>query len=294
MWKYEANDVRAFPKFEKKVRIWEKQMAPYANKADQALILYGSLSGEAEQELEFLEIESLHTSSGIELILDTLRKPLEQKMVYQKRRFISEFENLRRYPSETMRSFINRFRRSLRSLRTVGINMDLAYDPEALGSRLLDRSGLSHEAQRMLLVGTQQSLNFDSLAEAMVLQWPDFRGAPPIAGGNAGGNSRESKGGGKGKGSAKPSFRSSSTSSGSTASSSNSSRNTNFTKKVYVAENAEAPEDDDQLQTIDEADEFDDASDQEAQKVKRTINQKNFNQMMMQSPTSPNLPKSSP
>ena len=117
----------------------------------------------------------------------------------------------------------------------------------------------------MLLVGTQQSLNFDSLAEAMVLQWPDFRGAPPIAGGNAGGNSRESKGGGKGKGSAKPSFRSSSTSSGSTASSSNSSRNTNFTRKVYVTENAEAPEDDDQLQTIDEADEFDEASDQEAQ-----------------------------
>ena len=75
VWKYEANDVRSFPKFEKKVRIWEKQMAPYANKADQALILYGSLSGEAEQELEFLEIESLYTPSGIELILDTLRKP---------------------------------------------------------------------------------------------------------------------------------------------------------------------------------------------------------------------------
>lgn len=26
-WKYEASDVRAFPKFEKKIRIWEKQMA---------------------------------------------------------------------------------------------------------------------------------------------------------------------------------------------------------------------------------------------------------------------------
>ena len=169
-------------------------MAPYANKADQALILFGSLTGESEQELEFLDVESIHTEGGIELILDTLRRPLEQKLVYQKRRFIAEFENMRRYPSETLRAFINRFRRSLRSLRTVGINMDLAYDPEALGSRLLDRSGLGHEAQRLVLVGAQQSLNFDALAEAMVLQWPDFRGAPPIAGGSAGAGGKETKG----------------------------------------------------------------------------------------------------
>ena len=251
VWKYETNDVRAFPKFEKKIRIWEKQMAPFANKADQALILFGSLTGEPEQELEFLDVETIHTEGGIELILDTLRRPLEQKLVYQKRRFIAEFENMRRYPSETLRAFINRFRRSLRSLRTVGINMDLAYDPEALGSRLLDRSGLGHEAQRLVLVGTQQSLNFDALAEAMVLQWPDFRGAPPIAGGSAGAGGRETKGGGKGNRSAKSSFRSSSTSSGSTASSSNQQRSSNFTKRVYVTENAE-DQNDEQLEPIDE------------------------------------------
>ena len=259
-WKYEAGDVRAFPKFEKKIRIWEKQMAPFANKADQALILFGSLTGEPEQELEFLDVESIHTEGGIELILDTLRRPLEQKLVYQKRRFITEFENMRRYPSENLRAYINRFRRSLRSLRTVGINMDLAYDPEALGSRLLDRSGLSHEAQRLVLVGTQQSLNFDALAEALVLQWPDFRGAPPITGGNPG-SGKDSKGGGKGNRSAKPSFRSSSASSTSTTGSS-SQRPSNFSKKVYMTENAE-DQDDEQLDPIDEQDEEDEEASQD-------------------------------
>ena len=261
VWKYEMNDVRAFPKFEKKIRIWEKQMAQYASKADQALFLFGSLTGEPEQELEFLDVETIHTPGGIELILDTLRRPLEQKLVYQKRRFIAEFENMRRYPSETMRAFINRFRRSLRSLRTVGINMDLAYDPEALGSRLLDRSGLGHEAQRLVLVGTQQSLNFDALAEALVLQWPDFRGAPPIAGGNTGGG-REAKGGGKGNRSAKPSFRSSSTSSSPTTGSSNQSRNSNFVKKVYVTEN-DPEQEDEHLEPIDEENDEDEEASQD-------------------------------
>ena len=43
----------------------------------------------------------------------------------------------------------------------------------------------------MIPVGAQQSLNFDALAEAIVLQWPDFRGAPLIAGGHAGAGSKE-------------------------------------------------------------------------------------------------------
>ena len=43
----------------------------------------------------------------------------------------------------------------------------------------------------MLLIETQQSLSFEAIAEAMVLQYPDFRGAPPLAG-------RDSPGQGKG------------------------------------------------------------------------------------------------
>ena len=51
-----------------------------------------------------------------------------------------------------------------------------------MGARLLDRSGLSQEGQRMILVGTQQRLNFDVIVDTMLLQYPEFRGAPPVVG----------------------------------------------------------------------------------------------------------------
>ena len=44
----------------------------------------------------------------------------------------------------------------------------------------LDRSRLSQEGQRMILVGTQQRLNFDLIVDTMLLQYPEFRGAPPV------------------------------------------------------------------------------------------------------------------
>ena len=90
---------------------------------------------------------------------------MEQKVVYQKRKFLHEFENLRRYAGETMRAYINRFRRSQRCLKSVGIDVSLTYDDESMGARLLDRSGLSQEGQRMILVGTQQRLNFDLIVD---------------------------------------------------------------------------------------------------------------------------------
>jgi hypothetical protein len=69
VWKYDTTDLRAYTKYTKKVRIWELQMAPYACKADQALMLYNSLTGEAEQELEHVSIEDLYTDSGVDTIL---------------------------------------------------------------------------------------------------------------------------------------------------------------------------------------------------------------------------------
>ena len=159
-------------------------------------MLYNSLTGEAEQELEHVSIEDLYTDSGVDTILkysQHVESPLEQKMIYQKRKFLQEFENMRRYAGENMRAFINRFRRSQRNLKPVGIDISGTYDTESLGARLLDRSGLTAEQQRMILVGTQQSLRFEAVSEAMVLQFPDFRGAPPIAGQGNGkeGNPRE-------------------------------------------------------------------------------------------------------
>ena len=190
VWKYDQSDLRAYAKYEKKVRIWEIQMQPFATKSDQALLLYGSLTGDAEQELEHLPIEEVYQPNGIQVILDRLKTPFEQRNIFQKRKFLHEFESLRRYPNEVLRIYIHRFRRAIRNLKSVGVDISATYDSEALGARLLDRSGLNAEAQRMVLVGTHQSLNMESISEALVLQYPDFRGAPPIQG---------QKGFGKGK-----------------------------------------------------------------------------------------------
>eukprot|EP00435_Cladocopium_sp_Y103_P069213 s209_g32.t3 len=229
-WKYDPADLRAYSKYTKKVRIWELQMAPYASKPDQALMLYNSLTGEAEQELEHVSIEDLYTDSGIETILNMLKSPMEQKMIYQKRKFLHEFENMRRYAGENMRAFINRFRRSQRNLKSVGIDISGTYDIESLGARLLDRSGLTAEQQRMILVGTQQSLRFEAVSEAMTLQFPDFRGPPPIAGQ---GNGKE----GKSKGPSKSSQ--SMLSTASTVSGSSSGKGYGAPRKAWIAETAD-------------------------------------------------------
>lgn len=209
-WKYEKDDIRAFDKFCKKVDIWKLQASSFMSKKDMALTLYTSLQGELEQELEHLRVDEFYRDDGVDVLLQCLKQPLEQKLVYQKRRFLHEFEVLRRQTGETMRAYVNRFRRSQRCLRSVGINISHTYDSESLGARLLDRSGLSAEAQRMLLVGTQQSLEFEVLAEAMLLQYPDFRGPPPIVG----------KDGTPHKGQSKGRFPSNSSASGSSSSSS--------------------------------------------------------------------------
>ena len=249
-WKYDANDLRAFAKFKKKVRIWEIQMENYCSKKEQALLLYNALGGEAEQELEHVPVEQIYCNEGIETILNLLQTPMEQKVIYQKRKYLAEFENIRCWNGEVMRAYINRFRRTQRNLRAVGIDIGATYDDESLGSKLLDRSGLSVEQQRMLLVGTQQRLSFELIAEAMVLQFPDFRGAPPVQG-------REQKGTGKGKASPSGSSVASTSSGSSTASSRQSSftsRNSSFRKHgVMVTEHEETPHDADEgLEAIEE------------------------------------------
>jgi hypothetical protein len=122
-WKHEKDDIRAYAKFCKKVDIWKLQASSYMSKKDMALALYISLQGELEQELEHLQVTEFYRDDGVDVLLQCLKQPLEQKLVYQKRRFLHEFEVLRRQTGETMRAHLNRFRRSQRCLQSVGINI---------------------------------------------------------------------------------------------------------------------------------------------------------------------------
>ena len=103
-WRYDVTDLRAFSKWSRKVQIWEMQIKTYMTPRE-ASLLYSSLSGEAEAELEHAPLDKINCDSSIQYILESLRAPMEQKAVYQKRKFLSDFEQLSRYPGEGLRTY---------------------------------------------------------------------------------------------------------------------------------------------------------------------------------------------
>ena len=240
-WQYSKDDLRAFAKFERKVGIWQLQVKPYMSDAEAALNLYCSLSGEAEEELEHIDLAKLYAKDGIAFLLDQLRGPLQAKQIYLKRKFLADFETVSRFNGEGMRSYVNRYHRAEKALLSIGINVTLTYDSESRGSRLLDRAKLTLEQQRMVLVGTNQSLHFDDIKNALVLQYPDHK-PPPFVQGHPGGkdpSQRPPKGKGKGyKGPA------------SSASSSSTSSSSGPTRRAWVAE-AEGEAANDEIEYLD-------------------------------------------
>ena len=181
-WKYQPGDVRAFERYERKVKLWQMQIRFYMTRAEAGLMLYSSLSGEAEQQLEFADMSKIFHEDGVQFVLDQLKSAFQQKSVYVKRHVLHEYEHIYRQNLETLRGFINRYRRIEASLMSIGIDVSLTYDNEARGSRLLDRAKLTLEQQRMVLVGTGQRMDFESVASALCMQFPEYRPAPPVAG----------------------------------------------------------------------------------------------------------------
>ena len=196
-WKYDSQDPRAYSKYAKKVALWRIQVASYMTPREAALLLYTSLSGEAETELEHAPIEAINSDKGIDYILDALKAPMEQKLVFQKRKFLNEYENIQRQQNEGLRAYSNRYRRAERNLRAVGVEVAQMYDDDSRGNRLLDRARLSPQDQRLILVGSRYSLAFEDIAESMHMQYPEFRSAPPVFGRD--GQPLGRKGDGKGK-----------------------------------------------------------------------------------------------
>ena len=214
-WKPQANDLRAFSRWERRIEIWQLQIKPYMNDADAALMLMTSLSGEAELEVEHLDLKRVHHKDGIRYILDVLREPLQQKQLFQKRNLLSSYETVSRHQGESLRQFINRYRRIGKDLEAIGITTASMYDSESKGNRLLERAKLAPDMQRLVIIAAGNSLHYEQIQNALCLQFPDFRPAPPVfysGGGNRAGYSGKQNG-------------SSSSASGSTYASSNSSSN---------------------------------------------------------------------
>ena len=266
VWRYQSNDVRAYEKYERKVRMWRLQVKQYMSAAEAGLALYSSLQGEAEQQLEFVELDMIFHKGGVDFILEQLKNAFQQKTVYVKRHHLHEYENMARYPQESIRAYTNRYKRVEAALKAIGVDISLTYDAEARGSRLLDRARLSGEQQRMILVGTNGQLDFNAVAAAMIMQYPDYKPAPMVV-------TRDGKGNQKGnQGYSSSSSSASTTASGSsTASSQSSSRRKgdgkhfDKSRRVFQTINEEADDaQDGQEEDVDEApEEQDDDGDQE-------------------------------
>jgi len=142
--------------------------------------LFVSLKGEAEEELENADLKKINAKDGIEFILSTLRSALKTRAIYQKRKYMHDYEHVSRFANEGVRAFCNRCRRVERALQACGYDIEPMYDSEARGARLLERLRLSPEQQRMILIGAAHSLHFDAIKEAAQLQFPDHRPTPQV------------------------------------------------------------------------------------------------------------------
>ena len=116
------------------------------------MALYVSLKGEAEEELEHCELSRINCSAGVNNILLLLRSALKTRIIYQKRKYLFDFEHVARYNAESIQSFCNRYHRVERSLIACKVDIGAMYDSEARGARLLDRRRLSAEQQHLVLV----------------------------------------------------------------------------------------------------------------------------------------------
>eukprot|EP00435_Cladocopium_sp_Y103_P063501 s670_g25.t1 len=181
-WRYNREDLRSFVKWERKLSIWQLQIQSYMNRRDAALMLFTSLSGEAEEELENCDLTKVNSSTGIEYIQEQLRLGLQTKLVYQKRKLLADHESIVRQGNESIRAFANRYRRTERALASVGVSVHAMYDDESRGNRLLERARLSPENQRLALIGSRYNLTFDAILESLCMSFPEHKQPPPLFG----------------------------------------------------------------------------------------------------------------
>ena len=154
----------------------------YMTLREASLFLCTSLSGEAEEELEHADLDRTNSASGIDYIEGQLKLGLQTKTVYQKRKFMADYEAIVRQNSKSVRAFANRYRRAEKALGSVGVSVGGMYDEESRGNRVLERARLSPENQRLVLIGAAYDLRFDVIVESLCMSFPEHKTAPQVFG----------------------------------------------------------------------------------------------------------------
>lgn len=143
-WHYDRSDLAAFRKWRKRVEMWSLQVVNYVPKKEAGILLFNSLKGELEEELEDADVERIYDANGVGFIVNTIQKAVETRTVHLKRQLLSTYEHIYRNANESMRAFMNRYQRTERSLATINIKVQDMYDSEARGARLLEREPSCH------------------------------------------------------------------------------------------------------------------------------------------------------
>eukprot|EP00435_Cladocopium_sp_Y103_P063075 s1794_g24.t1 len=181
-FEHNPRDLRSYPQWERKVRLWESRVSNWLPPREAALLLLESLTGQAELETEHLQLERVGQADGITYLLGELRQTLGERTLYLKRLYLQEWEVIARQQNESVRGYTNRFKRILLDLRSQEIGLETSFTSETIGYRLLERAKLSPDQARLVLVGSNQSFAYEAIRESLILQFPEGKAPPPIFG----------------------------------------------------------------------------------------------------------------
>ena len=89
-------DFRAFPYWERRLKLWEKCVLAWMPAGETVMLLLESLTGIVELETEHLTLAKVNCETGIQTIFDALRAPLSERSLYLKRLYLQEWETVGR------------------------------------------------------------------------------------------------------------------------------------------------------------------------------------------------------
>eukprot|EP00435_Cladocopium_sp_Y103_P012135 s282_g3.t1 len=201
-----AGDVEIDPfclrHYARALRRWTTITKEYLPKNEQALRALDALTGDAALEFEEVDDSRYNQKDGIEILLKDLGVSFGEREVFRKGGLIREFESLVRVQGESVTAFVRRFRLMERKLQDAKIPQ---YPSETRAVKLLDGLRLDERATSQLLLAAGNRYDFQSLVDAIRVQYPPGLTLTGLARHPTLGTSLSSK---SSKGSARGSFRS--------------------------------------------------------------------------------------
>ena len=194
------------------LRRWTTITQEYLPKNEQALRALDALTGDAALEFEEVDDSKYNTKDGIETLLKDLSVSFGEKEIFRKGGLIREFESMVRVQGESVTAFVRRFRLMERKLQDAKIPQ---YPSETRAVKLLDGLRLDERATSQLLLAAGNKYDFQSLVDAIRVQYPPGLTLTGLARHPTLGTSLSSK---PSKGSSRGSFRSKISSRSSTSS----------------------------------------------------------------------------